>query len=159
MGKTSLGNITEAPKAGYDETATPLQGHSYVIRSKGRYAKIYIQKIFSAGDYKQKSATEYKLDWVLQPNGSRQFSTDTSTGDSESNLDKTEMENIERSLSLTEDFNYGSLAGWKIVHGNWKIKNGILVQSTNYYQGNLCLNRALKLEKLLHIRPSYVKGR
>lgn len=70
---------------------------------------------------------------MLQPDESRQFSIDSSTNNVESNSNKTEMEEIERTISFRDNFNDGSLGGWKTIHGNWEAKNGRAVQSSNHY--------------------------
>ncbi|MCF7876219.1 DNRLRE domain-containing protein [Candidatus Bipolaricaulota bacterium] len=88
MGTKPLDQIDKAPKEGYKDTVRPRQAHSYVIRSKGKYAKIYLQEIFSASDYKNREVTEYEFDWVIQPDGTRTFGKDGSSAQSSVELKK-----------------------------------------------------------------------
>jgi len=37
----------------------------------------------------------------------------------------------------SDDFRYSTLEGWETVHGTWELKNGNLVQSSNYSSGDL----------------------
>ena len=73
MGVIGLNDIGEAPASGYVEMATPIDGHSYVVRSKGKYGKFYLDET-----YDWKDPTEYGIEWVYQLNGTRAFGTPTS---------------------------------------------------------------------------------
>lgn len=73
MGDIPLADIKEVPDSGYLETAKPIEGHSYAIRSHGKYGKIRIEDIFTPKDYEWVSVTEYELEWVYQPSGTRSF--------------------------------------------------------------------------------------
>jgi hypothetical protein len=68
MGNIPLDDIKEAPASGYVEMATPIMGHSYVVRSKGKYGKFYIDETYDWLD-----PTEYGIEWVYQPDGTRSF--------------------------------------------------------------------------------------
>ena len=84
MGDVPLDAITEAPESGYQETAKPIEGHSYTMRSQGKYGKIRIEDIFSP---QLRSVTEYEFEWVYQPDGTRSFGeggTSTTQGDGDS---------------------------------------------------------------------------
>ena len=74
MGRTPLDDIPIAPKKGYQDCAKPIVGHSYVIRSHGKYGKIQIYSIKSPPSV---PITEYYIEWVFQPNGSRDFGKST----------------------------------------------------------------------------------
>jgi hypothetical protein len=67
MGNIPLDDIKEAPASGYVEMATPIMGHSYVVRSKGKYGKFYLEETY------EKDPTEYGIRWVYQLNGTRAF--------------------------------------------------------------------------------------
>ncbi|MBN1236626.1 MAG: DNRLRE domain-containing protein [Methanotrichaceae archaeon] len=69
MGNIPLVDIKEAPESGYQETAKPIEAHSYVIRSHGKYGKIHIEDIFTPEDYEWISVAEYDFEWVYQPDG------------------------------------------------------------------------------------------
>lgn len=87
MGAVSLESITEAPESGYAETAPPIEGHSYAVRSLGKYGKFCIEDIKSAAEYDWITATEYEIEWVYQPDGTRSFGeggTSTTQGDGDS---------------------------------------------------------------------------
>ncbi len=84
MGAVPLDSITEAPESGYQETAKPIEGHSYTMRSLGKYGKICIEDIFSPAEYDWITVTEYEFEWVYQPDGTRSFGeggTSTTQGD------------------------------------------------------------------------------
>jgi TPR repeat protein len=68
MGDIPLDDIKKAPASGYVEMATPIDGHSYVVRSKGKYGKFYLDET-----YDWKDPTEYGIRWVYQLNGTRAF--------------------------------------------------------------------------------------
>ena len=68
MGLIRLDAIGEAPASGYMEMATPLDGHSYVVRSGGKYGKFYIDETYDWLD-----PVEYGIQWVYQSNGARTF--------------------------------------------------------------------------------------
>ncbi|MBN1322427.1 MAG: DNRLRE domain-containing protein [Methanotrichaceae archaeon] len=73
MGDIPLADLKEVPEYGFQETAMPIEGHSYFIRSHGKYGKIHIEDIFRPEDYEWISVTEYEIEWVYQPDGSRSF--------------------------------------------------------------------------------------
>ena len=68
MGLIALDAIGEAPATGYVEMATPLDGHSYVVRSGGKYGKFYLEETYDWLD-----PVEYGISWVYQTNGARTF--------------------------------------------------------------------------------------
>lgn len=75
MGLISLNDIVEAPASGYVEMATPLDGHSYVVRSNGKYGKFYIDET-----YDWLNPVEYGIQWVYQIDGTRSFEGTAATG-------------------------------------------------------------------------------
>jgi hypothetical protein len=75
MGLKSLNDIVEAPTSGYVEMATPIDGHSYVVRSKGKYSKFYIEET-----YDWLNPVEYGITWVCQIDGTRSFKDATTAG-------------------------------------------------------------------------------
>ena len=81
MGDIPLADIKEAPESGYKETAKPIEAHSYVIRSHGKYGKIRIEDIFNTEDYEWISVAEYEFDWVYQPDGMRSFGVGEAPGE------------------------------------------------------------------------------
>jgi hypothetical protein len=66
MGMIDLDGIEEAPASGYMEMVMPIDGHSYVVRSNGKYGKFYIDETYDWLD-----PIEYGIHWIYQPNGSR----------------------------------------------------------------------------------------
>ena len=68
MGEIYLDAIGEAPASGYVDMATPINGHSYVVRSKGKYGKFYLEEAYDWLD-----PIEYGISWVYQTNGTRTF--------------------------------------------------------------------------------------
>ena len=68
MGLMTLDAIGEAPASGYVEMAAPLDGHSYVVRSNGKYGKFYLEDTYDWLD-----PVEYGISWVYQTNGTRTF--------------------------------------------------------------------------------------
>ena len=81
MGNIPLADIKEAPESGYKETAKPIEAHSYVIRSHGKYGKIRIEDIFTPEDYEWISVAEYEFDWVYQPDGMRSLGVGEAPGE------------------------------------------------------------------------------
>jgi len=138
MGRVPLDSITTAPGGGYRGNVRPVEKHSYVIRSRGKYAKIYLREIIEANTAKGQYVTKLKFDWVLQPDGGRYFSSNsnlTTKKPGEANHNNTET--VQSNTFFRDNFDDGSLNGWKTVKGNWKVEEGKLIQSSNYYEGNL----------------------
>jgi len=74
MGLIHLDAIGEAPASGYVEMTTPIDGHSYVVRSNGKYGKFYIEETYDWLD-----PVEYGISWVYQTNGTRTFEGSSSS--------------------------------------------------------------------------------
>ncbi len=69
MGAVPLDSVDEAPASGYQSSAEPIVGHSYVMQFGGTYGKIQL----IASRYSS-TGREYFFMWVYQPSGSRSFS-------------------------------------------------------------------------------------
>jgi len=123
MGEVSLNDVTEAPQSGYQDTAMPLQGHTYVLRSFGKYAKIHIEDIKTVDEYTWLSSSEYEFEWAYQPDGTRNFEA-----------------TISRSLVLHLPFdgNYNDISGFEnhgTPNGNMGFTDGMIEQGA-YFDGN-----------------------
>lgn len=78
MGAIPLSAVTEAPATVYQDVVRPIEGHSYVTRSQGKYGKFYIHDIMLAGEYAHITVTQYEIEWAYQPNGTRTFGSGAS---------------------------------------------------------------------------------
>ncbi len=76
MGNVTLDSIKEAPASGYQDSVAPLEGHTYVFKSRGKYGKIHIDDILQPP---VRTVTEYEFKWAYQANGTRSFATGTLT--------------------------------------------------------------------------------
>ncbi|MFA5399846.1 MAG: PA14 domain-containing protein [Dehalococcoidia bacterium] len=74
MGLVYLDDVGEAPAAGYVEMAAPVDGHTYVVRSNGKYGKFYLEET-----YDWLTPIQYGISWVYQPNGTRSLGGAAST--------------------------------------------------------------------------------
>ncbi|MDD5398969.1 MAG: hypothetical protein PHU70_07820, partial [Dehalococcoidia bacterium] len=68
MGLVYLDDVGEAPATGYVEMAAPVDGHTYVVRSQGKYGKFYLEETYDWLD-----PVAYGISWVYQTNGTRTF--------------------------------------------------------------------------------------
>lgn len=68
MGLVHLDDVGEAPATGYVEMAAPIDGHTYVVRSQGKYGKFYLEETYDWLD-----PVQYGISWVYQVNGARTF--------------------------------------------------------------------------------------
>lgn len=75
MGIIDLDAVTEAPASGYMEMAPPIDGHSYVVRSNGKYGKFYIEET-----YDWLNPVEYGIRWAYQTNGTRSLESTATSG-------------------------------------------------------------------------------
>jgi len=75
MGLVYLDDIGEAPASGYVEMAMPIDGHTYVVRSQGKYGKFYLEETYDWLD-----PVQYGISWVYQTNGARSLGGAASTG-------------------------------------------------------------------------------
>ena len=71
MGAVPLESVKEAPASGYQDTVVPVEGHTYVFKSRGKYGKIYLNDIQQPP---VRTVTEYEFKWAWQSNGTRTFS-------------------------------------------------------------------------------------
>ncbi|MFA5079174.1 MAG: cohesin domain-containing protein, partial [Dehalococcoidia bacterium] len=75
MGLIYLDDVGEAPATGYVELAAPIDGHTYVVRSNGKYGKFYLEETYDWLD-----PIEYGISWVYQPDGTRSLGGSASAG-------------------------------------------------------------------------------
>jgi len=75
MGLMPLEDVGAAPASGYVEMATPVDGHSYVVRSNGKYGKFHIEET-----YDWLNPVEYGIQWAYQTNGTTSFEGTAATG-------------------------------------------------------------------------------
>ncbi|MBN1690215.1 MAG: hypothetical protein JW901_04260, partial [Dehalococcoidia bacterium] len=75
MGLVYLDNVGEAPATGYVEMAAPVDGHTYVVRSNGKYGKFYLEETYDWLD-----PIQYGISWVYQSNGTRSLGGAASAG-------------------------------------------------------------------------------
>ena len=75
MGLVYLDDVGEAPATGYVEMAAPVDGHTYVVRSNGKYGKFYLEET-----YDWLTPIQYGISWVYQTNGTRSLGSSASTG-------------------------------------------------------------------------------
>ena len=76
VGNVTLDSVKEAPVSGYQDTATPIQGHTYVFKSRGKYGKIQLENI---RQIPTRPITEYEFKWAYQANGTRSFATESTS--------------------------------------------------------------------------------
>jgi len=78
MGNVAIDSVKEAPGSGYQEGAVPVAGHTYIVRSKGKYSRFRIEQIKSPPNV---PITEYSIKWAYQPDGTRSFGDSIPGGD------------------------------------------------------------------------------